>query len=163
MPTEENSVLPLCDPHFHLWDVPNRPNPNLGNNSTYLASDYRRDMDLLPAPLQRVSGLHVETVVGQMPGGAVVDSVDELGPKVLVHRLHHLLLAPLPPLRPRLLSLCRQRGITRTKGPRVRARGIHGTSKTGLPATEVPVASLAERIRHARVARLRLTCEPNIE
>tara|TARA_B100001115_G_scaffold42524_1_gene31640 strand:+ start:2531 stop:3349 length:819 start_codon:yes stop_codon:yes gene_type:complete len=34
-------------------------------------------MDLLPAPLQRVSGLHVETVVGQMPGGAVVDSVDE--------------------------------------------------------------------------------------
>ena len=77
MPTGENSVLPLCDPHFHLWDVPNRPNPNLGNDSTYLASDYRRDMDLLPAPLQRVSGLHVETVVGQMPGGAVVDSVDE--------------------------------------------------------------------------------------
>mmetsp|Transcript_10351 Transcript_10351/g.25906 ORF Transcript_10351/g.25906 Transcript_10351/m.25906 type:complete len:480 (+) Transcript_10351:1440-2879(+) len=46
----------------------------------------------------------------------VVHSVDELGPKVLVHRLHHLLLAPLPPLRPRLLSLIRQRGITRTKG-----------------------------------------------
>ena len=77
MTTNTSEVLPLCDPHFHLWDVPNRPNPNLGNDSTYLASDYRSDMDLLPAPLQRVSGLHVETVVGQMPGGAVVDSVDE--------------------------------------------------------------------------------------
>ena len=64
-------------PAFPPVDVPNRPNPNLGNDSTYLASDYRSDMDLLPAPLQRVSGLHVETVVGQMPGGAVVDSVDE--------------------------------------------------------------------------------------
>ena len=68
MTTDASEVLPLCDPHFHLWDVPNRPNPILGNDSTYLASDYRRDMDLLPAPLQRVSGLHVETVVGQMPG-----------------------------------------------------------------------------------------------
>ncbi len=77
MATDNANVLPLCDPHFHLWDVPNRPNPNLGNDSTYLASDYQRDMDLLPAPLQRVSGLHVETVVGQMPGGAAVDTVDE--------------------------------------------------------------------------------------
>ncbi len=77
MATDKIDVLPLCDPHFHLWDVPNRPNPNLGNDSTYLASDYQRDMDLLPAPLQRVSGLHVETVVGQMPGGAAIDTVDE--------------------------------------------------------------------------------------
>ena len=77
MRSDTPDILPLCDPHFHLWDVPNRPNPNLGSDSTYIASDYRRDMDQLPAPLRRVSGLHVETVVGQMPGGAVVDSVDE--------------------------------------------------------------------------------------
>lgn len=75
--TAQPATIPLCDPHFHLWDVPNRPNPNLGTTSTYLASDYAHDMAQLPSPLQLVSRIHVETVVGQMEGGAVVDSVDE--------------------------------------------------------------------------------------
>ena len=65
--------LQLCDPHFHLF----RPNPNLGKVETYVATNYAVDMEKLPAELKRVSGLHVETVVGQMPGGAIIDSVDE--------------------------------------------------------------------------------------
>ena len=65
--------LKLCDPHFHLF----RPNPNLGQVKTYVANDYASDMKQLPTDLKRVSGLHVETVVGQMPGGPVIDSVDE--------------------------------------------------------------------------------------
>ena len=24
------NTLPLCDPHFHMWDLDDRPNPNLG-------------------------------------------------------------------------------------------------------------------------------------
>jgi predicted TIM-barrel fold metal-dependent hydrolase len=70
-------AMDLCDPHFHLWDVPNRPNPNLGMSSTYLASDYQRDMAHLPTQLRLVSGLHVETVVGQIQGGFPIDTVDE--------------------------------------------------------------------------------------
>ena len=75
-------TISVCDPHFHMWDLPNRPNSNLGaaveqNLPTYLASDYIRDMDQLPAPLQLVSGIHVETIVGQMEGGAPLDTVDE--------------------------------------------------------------------------------------
>ena len=65
--------LKLCDPHFHLF----RPNPNLGQVKTYVANDYASDMKQLPTDLKRVSGLHVETVVGQMPGGPVIDSIDE--------------------------------------------------------------------------------------
>ncbi len=74
--------IPLCDPHFHLWDLHNRPNPNLGDVAghplpVYQATDYHRDMGELPEPLQLVSGVHVETVVGQMEGGAPLDTVDE--------------------------------------------------------------------------------------
>ena len=68
-----NNALKLCDPHFHLF----RPNPNLGKVKTYVATDYAADMEKLPAELKHVSGLHIETVVGQMPGGTVIDSVDE--------------------------------------------------------------------------------------
>ncbi len=75
-------TLPICDPHFHMWDLPNRPNPNLGaaveqNLPTYLAADYLRDITQMPTPLQLVSALHVETIVGQMEGGAPLDTVDE--------------------------------------------------------------------------------------
>ena len=83
MPSNSHQpTIPMCDPHFHMWDLPNRPNPNLGaaveeNLPTYLASDYSADMALLPAQLRLVSRLHVETVVGQMEGGAVVDTVSE--------------------------------------------------------------------------------------
>lgn len=71
----------MCDPHFHMWDLPARPNPNLGDTihhlPVYRVTDYDRDMALLPAPLKLVSNVHVETVVGQMDGGAVVDTVGE--------------------------------------------------------------------------------------
>lgn len=75
-------TISVCDPHFHMWDLPNRPNPNLGaaveqDLPTYLAADYLGDMAQLPAPLQLVSAIHVETIVGQMEGGAPLDSVDE--------------------------------------------------------------------------------------
>ncbi|HAA74899.1 TPA: hypothetical protein DCE37_07270 [Candidatus Latescibacteria bacterium] len=74
--------IPVCDPHFHLWNVNERPNPNLGDNAqhplpVYLASDYLEDMASLPDPLHIVSSLHVETVVGQTPGGFAIDTVGE--------------------------------------------------------------------------------------
>ena len=80
--TQAVHPMPMCDPHFHMWDIPRRPNPNLGEAAaerlpTYLASDYARDLGELPAPLQRVSRVHVETIVGQMEGGFALDSVDE--------------------------------------------------------------------------------------
>ena len=72
----------VCDPHFHIWNIHERPNPNLGaaveqNLAAYLASDYLEDMAQLPDPLKLVSSVHVETVVGQMEGGHVIDTVGE--------------------------------------------------------------------------------------
>ena len=80
-PGSENSI-PICDPHFHMWDLVGRPNPNLGaaveeNLPAYVAADYRADVDTLPSELRLVSRVHVETVVGQMEGGQVVDTVGE--------------------------------------------------------------------------------------
>ena len=72
----------VCDPHFHLWDLCERPNPNLGEgiNQTlpvYRAEDYARDMSTLPELLKLTSAVHVETVVGQMAGGFPLDAVEE--------------------------------------------------------------------------------------
>lgn len=74
--------IPVCDPHFHLWNNKERLNLNLGdavqtNLPIYLAEDYAQDMATLPEPLKRVSGVHVETVVGQMEGGFPLDTVEE--------------------------------------------------------------------------------------
>ncbi len=74
--------MKVCDPHFHLWDIGKRPNPNLGtavaeHMPRYVAAEYLADMAQLPAPLELVSSVHVETVVGQMAGGAIVDTVEE--------------------------------------------------------------------------------------
>ena len=74
--------LQVCDPHFHLWDLNQRPNPNLGTAveeslPAYLAADYLEEMGRLPAPLELSSSIHVETVVGQMEGGFVLDTVGE--------------------------------------------------------------------------------------
>ncbi len=70
--------IPLCDPHFHLWDLAERPNPNLGDvMPAYRADDYAQDMSELPPELRRVSGVHVETVVGQVPNGIPVDTLEE--------------------------------------------------------------------------------------
>lgn len=79
---ESGGSIALCDPHFHTWDLPNRPNPNLlgavaEQLPTYLTSDYARDMRELPPQLRLVSRVHVETVVGQMDGGIPLDTVDE--------------------------------------------------------------------------------------
>jgi len=76
------SPIPLCDPHFHLWDLRARPNPNLGKVDghplpSYLASDYLRDVATIPSDLRLMSSVHVETIVGQAPGGAQLDSVSE--------------------------------------------------------------------------------------
>ena len=73
------NAIPLCDPHFHLWNLPERTNPNLGDGalSSYLPADYEADMAMLPPELDLVSHIHVETVVGQKEGGPVVDTVDE--------------------------------------------------------------------------------------
>lgn len=77
-----NPIIPVCDPHFHLWNVHERPNENLGDGTKnhlpiYQAEDYAQDMNTLPAPLKRVSGVHVETVVGQMDGGFPLDAIEE--------------------------------------------------------------------------------------
>jgi len=74
--------LQVCDPHFHLWDLNQRPNPNLGTAveeslPAYLAADYLEEMGRLTAPLELSSSIHVETVVGQMEGGFVLDTVGE--------------------------------------------------------------------------------------
>ena len=72
----------IIDPHFHLWDLGERANPNLGpdmerDRPVYLAGDYLRDMGRLPAPLELAASVHVETVVGQMEGGFPLDEVAE--------------------------------------------------------------------------------------
>jgi predicted TIM-barrel fold metal-dependent hydrolase len=74
--------MDVCDPHFHLWNIHERPNPNLGTAveeslPVYLAADYARDLAQLPAPLRHTASVHVETVVGQMEGGFVVDPLAE--------------------------------------------------------------------------------------
>lgn len=77
-----DKILPVCDPHFHLWNIDERPNPNLGEAveerlPIYQAVDYRAEMETLPAPLKLASAVHVETVVGQMEGGARIDTMEE--------------------------------------------------------------------------------------
>ncbi len=72
----------IIDPHFHLWDLGEGANPNLGpdverDRPVYLAGDYLRDMGRLPAPLELAASVHVETVVGQMEGGFPLDEVAE--------------------------------------------------------------------------------------
>ncbi len=72
----------IIDPHFHLWDLGVRPNPNLGPDverdlPAYHAADYLRDMGRLPAPLELEASVHVETIVGQMEGGFPLDEVAE--------------------------------------------------------------------------------------
>lgn len=74
--------MKLCDPHFHLWDLAARPNANLGAAEAhplprYVVEDYLADMGQLPASLELASSVHVETVVGQSDGGAVIDTVSE--------------------------------------------------------------------------------------
>ena len=74
----------VCDPHFHLWNLHESPNPNLGaaveeSRPVYLAADNLAEMGRLPAPLELSSSVHVETVVGQMEGGFALDTVGETG------------------------------------------------------------------------------------
>ena len=76
------STMEVCDPHFHMWDLPSLPNPNLGpaveeNLPTYKAADYDADAATLPEQLQLVSRVHVETIVGQMEGQVAADTLAE--------------------------------------------------------------------------------------
>ena len=77
-----SDTIPVCDPHFHLWDIQTRPNSNLGEAveerlPVYHGGDYRVEMAGLPGSLRIASSVHVETVVGQMDGGQRLDSVSE--------------------------------------------------------------------------------------
>ncbi len=68
--------LPITDPHFHLWDVTALPNPNLGELATVVPSytllNYEEDCGV------GVGGsVWIESIVGQAPGGAVLDPVAE--------------------------------------------------------------------------------------
>lgn len=73
--------IPLCDPHFHMWDCIAHPNPNLGeagqNLPVYSAENYQADMKQLPFPLYWVSGIHVETIVGQSEESEIPDIIEE--------------------------------------------------------------------------------------
>lgn len=82
--------LPICDPHFHVWDTAATPNANLGGIvdaphpvlgaqapplGRYTGDAFARDVGALPL----AACLHVETVVGQTgsPGDVVLDTVAE--------------------------------------------------------------------------------------
>ena len=62
-----------------MWDCGTYPNPNLGDAAqllqVYSAKNYLTDMKQLPSPLYWVSGIHVETVVGQSEGSGIPDTI----------------------------------------------------------------------------------------
>lgn len=72
------SDIPICDPHFHIWDnVGNPKNLNLGAIAdgplgVYVSSDYLKGAGELPLR----AAVHVETVVGQ-DGSFDIDTVAE--------------------------------------------------------------------------------------
>jgi len=73
------SHIPICDPHFHVWD--NKVNPknlNLGPIADGPLGVYlTKDIKVATASLPYVAGVHVETVVGQKEGGFIIDTVEE--------------------------------------------------------------------------------------
>ena len=91
--------LPICDPHFHIWDESSRPNPNLGGITATLPVYTAARLRSEAAQLALRSAVHVEAIVGQAPGGYVLDTVGESaavmrqagdlgGPVVLVAYVH---------------------------------------------------------------------------
>lgn len=75
--------LVLADPHFHTWRDAHA-NPNLGGIAdtipTSTATDYAAEWAAATSPTAAstlAAAVHVETVVGQAEGGAVVDAVGE--------------------------------------------------------------------------------------
>ena len=60
--------VPVCDPHFHVWDMAVTENENLGGirdaYPVYSMATYAADA----ARLDLRSAVHVETVVGQVLG-----------------------------------------------------------------------------------------------
>jgi predicted TIM-barrel fold metal-dependent hydrolase len=78
-PADFPSSIPICDPHFHVWDnVKNPKNLNLGGIAdgplgVYLSATYLEAARTLPI----VAAVHVETVVGQRAGGFAIDTVAE--------------------------------------------------------------------------------------
>ena len=73
------SSIPICDPHFHVWDnKANIKNTNLGGIADGPLGVYLSERLLQAASgLPLVAAVHVETVVGQKAGGQVIDTVEE--------------------------------------------------------------------------------------
>jgi len=72
--------VPVCDPHFHVWDNAACLNKNLGDIATgplgvYTGAAYAAEA--AAGGLTLSAAVHVETVVGQAPGGFAIDSVAE--------------------------------------------------------------------------------------
>lgn len=69
--------IPVCDTHFHMWDTTATANPNLGGVGaaipTYGLDDYQGEMK----GTNLVDAVHVEAIVGQAPGGHVLDPLAE--------------------------------------------------------------------------------------
>eukprot|EP00624_Nannochloropsis_granulata_P004385 evm.model.NODE_31868_length_15142_cov_18.426628.2 len=64
--------LPIVDPHFHIWDASTLPNPNLGELTlkalpVYSFLKYEQDCGVGVA-----GSVHIEAIVGQAEGAAVV-------------------------------------------------------------------------------------------
>jgi hypothetical protein len=69
--------VPVCDPHFHIWDAAARPNANLGGIVDTIPEFTTARFLADAAGLDLRSAVHVETVVGQEPGGFPLDTVSE--------------------------------------------------------------------------------------
>lgn len=69
--------VPVCDPHFHVWDAERRPNANLGDIVKTIPVYTVARLVEESKGLDLRSALHVETVVGQMEGGFKLDTVSE--------------------------------------------------------------------------------------
>ena len=69
--------VPVCDPHFHVWDAAARPNANLGGIVDTIPEFTTKRFLADAAGLDLRSAVHVETVVGQEPGGFPLDTVSE--------------------------------------------------------------------------------------
>lgn len=69
--------VPVCDPHFHVWDADRRPNANLGDIVKTIPEYTVKRLVEDAKGMDLRSALHVETVVGQTEGGFKLDTVSE--------------------------------------------------------------------------------------
>lgn len=72
--------VPVCDPHFHVWDNSAARNENLGDIArgplgVYTGAAFAAEA--AAGGLALCAAVHVETVVGQAPGGFALDTLAE--------------------------------------------------------------------------------------